>query len=54
MYNVFIINVGLHPGAAEVPIVSMLLSGCTGGQPYKELNCNQANSRIIICDVCLR
>ncbi|WP_288319183.1 hypothetical protein [Xylanibacter caecicola] len=41
MYNdVFIINVGLYPGAAEVPVSGMLLSGCTGVQPYKELNCN--------------
>ena len=39
--NVFIINVGLYLGAAEIPVIVMQMSGCTRVQPYKRLHFNR-------------
>ena len=44
MYNVFIFNVGMHPGASETPTDNVPTGGCTKVQPYKLLNFSQAGS----------
>ena len=48
MYNLFILNVGMHPGASEMPTAdSRQMGGCTKVQPYKLLNSNQVNSELL-------
>lgn len=44
MYNLFVFNAGMHPGASEIPTDSRQMGGRTKVQPYKLLNSNQVNS----------